>query len=118
MPVVTLVIGQEVIFLLIFAFLHVVIFFTIKHILLEKTPYDLGISRALLNNTLKAHAKFHGIKTKSCDKKKKNFPKVKMDATNGEKHIINKELISKIYKECSQISNKRTKIQLENRQEM
>lgn len=42
---------------------------------------------------------------------------MKMDATNGEKHIINKELISKINKECSQINNERTKIQLENRQE-
>ena len=58
------------------------------------------------------------LKLRAVIKKKKNFPKVKMDATNGEKHIINKELISKIYKECSQISNKRTKIQLENRQEM
>ena len=44
-----------VIFLLIFAFLHVVIFFTIKHILLEKAPFDLGFSGVLLNNTLKAH---------------------------------------------------------------
>lgn len=47
----------------------------------------------------------------------KNFPKVKIDATNREKHMINKELISRIYKECSQINNKRTKIQLENRRE-
>lgn len=43
---------------------------------------------------------------------------MKMDATNGEKRIMNKELISKINKEFSQINNERTKIQLENRQEI
>lgn len=39
------------------------------YIIRKKTPYALGISWALLNNTLKAHTKLHGIKTKSCDKK-------------------------------------------------
>lgn len=69
--------GLQVIFLLIFAFLHVLILFTIKliWIIRKKTHYDLGISMALLNNTPKAPTKrkkidnLHGIKTKICEQK-------------------------------------------------
>lgn len=56
---------------------------------------------ALLNNTPKAPTKrkkklitFMVLKLRSVSK---IFHKVKTEATNGEKHIINKGLISKMY---------------------